>query len=355
MKYLSVNKQKAVNFDNFTYLIKDGYIRGSRNLTTYTLKFLLLEALIVSLIFLEASPTVLSNHEKTILSENNPTSRVLYLNDSWNDAPKELRTPTYDYSEIRKIEVEADAIIISANGTLRGEYGYPVSTRSNYIIFFDTNLDGVSDVSWRFQKDGIGEYSQLYRFSDDKIYYNGTWHRYSYTSVPDFEGVITENSTTNETTFYLGGVINGTVRIKVASMATVTKALTPIWKGDLVPGGNFTDATKIGKNFGPSFKNACDTVFPYNNDTVTLGFVEPPPPPPSPPEIHLNPFLQLIVWGMNATVWVTTGIVNLPFWFRDNAVYGGTIMAVILFSSYSLVKKWRMNKQRLKGTLDSAE
>jgi hypothetical protein len=321
---------------------------------TRSLKILLV--LIASLLLQEVSLASFSSLGKAAFSEDTSTSCVLYLNDSWNDAPKELLTPSYNFSEIRKVEVEADAIIITANGTLRGERGYPVSTTSNYIIFFDTNLDGVSDISWRFQKDGEREYSMLYRFSDDKIFYNGTWHQYPFTLSPNFEGIITENSTTGKTTFRPVGVVNGTVRIKVASMVTVTKTLTPIWKGDLVPGGNFTDAANIGTNFGGRFfKNACDTVFPYSNDTVTLAVVKPPPPPPPPPEIHLNPFLQLIVWGMNATVWITTGIVNLPFWFKDNAVYGGAIMAVVLFSSYSLVKKWRMNKQRLKRMLNSAE
>jgi hypothetical protein len=264
-----------------------------------------------------------------------------------------LRTPEYSFAEIRRVEVENDSIIICANSTLKN-----APDSSYYLIFFDIgDFDNITDICWGYTKytDWYATprvtkiESDLYRYSDKAFYFNGSWHPYTSSTSGNFEGKVAENETTGETTFSLGGIINGTVKIKVASMTQISFGGN--WKGDLVPGSSSLDLSKL--RMQPAYRFAIDDVkFPYSNATVELKIPESPPPPPPPPppeeEVRLNFFVQMAIWAMQATVWIKEGIINLPFWMRDNAVSASLIATVLVLSSYSLIKRWRMEKQRLK-------
>ena len=321
-------------------------------MTCRQLKFLLLEVLALSFIILNAPLTVFSNY-KAVFSESTSTNRILYLNDSWNDVPRDLRTPEYAFAEIRRIEVENDSIIICANSTLEN-----APDSSYYVIFFDIgDFDNITDTCWGYTK-YTDRYatprvtkieSDLYRYIDKAFYFNGSWHPHQSSTAGNFEGKVAENETTGETTFSLGGIINGTVKIKVVSMTRTS--FSGNWKGDLVPGGSLVDATSF--KIQPLYRNPIDDAkFPYSNVTVELKVPETPPPPPPPPppkeEVRMNFFVQMAVWAMQATVWIKEGTINLPFWMRDNAVSASLIVTVLVLSSYSLVKRWRVEKQRLK-------
>jgi len=332
---------------------------------TCELKFLLLGTLILSFIVANAQPVTLFGMETTIRSESSSSNRILYLNDSYSDLPKDLLKTQYlpaaPSAEIRRIEVENDTVIVCANSTVSK------STRPDYMIFFDTNNDSITDFSLRCTKasqwfDGspVDSYScYLYRYEDKAFYWNGSWHTNCASNLArDFGGKVEEkNSTTGggETHFHLHGIINGTVRIKVVSMVRCPELIRGVkWKGDLVPGSNFTDGAKL--NISPPFTKAIDDVaFPYSNNTVELDVELPPPPPPPPPpeEPKLNLFAQMIVWSVQAAVWVKESLINLPSWMVNNAVSGGIAVTLLLLSSYSLVKKWRIGRQRLKRMRES--
>jgi len=322
---------------------------GRKAMVARELRFSLLMGLAVSLFVINAPLTVFFTYGGATVSVNSSSNRVLYLYEPLNDLPLDMRNkPEYAFAELKKIEIENSTIIITAsNVTKSSDYS---SYNAIYFIFFDIDNDNKTDVCW-----GYGKESRLYRYSDKAFYYNGSWHPGVYlTSAGEFGGTVVKNATKGETAFNLGGIISGKVKIKVASYAAFGAVPTK-YEGDLVPGSYYVNAAKLG--IGPRYSSPInDTAFPYGKFTVELKLPEtppspppsPPPPPPPPEEARLNFYLQLAVWAIQAVVLVKDGVLYLPFWMRDNAVYGSFIVSIFLLSSYSLVKKWRLKRQRLK-------
>lgn len=161
------------------------------------------------------------------------------------------------WTEIKRVEVEGDAVIIVANPT---EEGYSMI---EYYLFFDTNLDNITDVSWRYYNMHISIVSLLYNFSSGYYYCNGTWCA----EMENFEGEIEERGGTGETVFHLEGAISGEVRLKVASVEA--QPWLDRFGGDLVPNcGVAYDELRV------TWRNPMDDEFLYPEAAVTIASPE---------------------------------------------------------------------------------